>query len=257
MRERLDVSLVRRGLVASRSVAQRLIADGAVRVSGQVVERSSAKVDTETRLDVDSERLRFVGRGGEKLDHALKVFGVDVREAEAIDCGSSTGGFTDCLLQHGAARVLAVDVGTDQLVAPLRRNARVTVMEQTDIRSLDPAAVGAPFDVVVADLSFISLRTVLPVLAGLGGRDTSFLLLVKPQFEVGRSHLGHSGVVRDAAVRHEAVRGVVVAAAECGLTLGGVTPSGLPGSSGNIEYMVLLCRGEPTASLWPDMRNAP
>lgn len=252
MRERLDVSLVRRGLVASRSVAQRLITDGSVRVGGDVVVRPSASVDDSTVVDVAPGAARFVSRAGDKLDFALDEFGVEVVGRRAVDAGASTGGFTDCLLQHGARSVLAIDAGTDQLAAGLHNDDRVSSMEQTDVRGLDPAAVDAPFDVVTADLSFISLCKVLPTLAPFGGPESDFVLLVKPQFEVGRDHLDKSGVVRDPMVRWGALVAVVDTAKSTGLGLHGVASSPRPGGSGNIEFLVHLRHGQGVACLLPD-----
>ena len=251
VRERLDVGLVRRGLARSRSAARRLITEGAVTVGGAVVLRPASNIDDTAPIVVDSARHPFVSRAGEKLDHALDVFGVDVSETHAIDVGSSTGGFTDCLLQRGAAAVVAVDVGTDQLADVIRTDRQVTAFESTDIRSASPAHLGAPFDVVVADLSFISLTLVLEHLRALCAGGSSLIVLVKPQFEVGAEHLDRTGVVRDSAVRLNGVHRVVAVASEAGFVLDGVTRSPITGGAGNVEYLVRFGLGSSGASLLP------
>lgn len=190
---------------------------------------------------VESEHP-FVGRGGLKLDHALEVFGVDVAARTALDAGASTGGFTDCLLQRGARSVVAVDVGYGQLHWKLRSDPRVVVVERTNVRLADPEVLGAPFQIVVADLSFISLRAVLRVLARCGAADTDWVLLVKPQFEVGRERVGAGGIVTDVSARVEAVLDVVGAAGREGLVAVGVTSSPITGASGNVEFLLHLRR---------------
>jgi 23S rRNA (cytidine1920-2'-O)/16S rRNA (cytidine1409-2'-O)-methyltransferase len=188
---------------------------------------------------------RFVSRGGEKLDAALERFGVAVRGRRALDAGSSTGGFTDCLLQRGAATVVAVDVGRGQLHPRLRSDDRVVVRERTDIRALDLDEVGGPADLVVADLSFISLRLVLAAFARVTTDAADLVLMVKPQFEVGRAALPAGGVVRDPALRRDAVLGVAREAAALGFGVCGVAASPLPGPAGNVEYFLWLRRGAP------------
>ncbi len=186
---------------------------------------------------------RYVGRGGVKLEAALRRFGVDPTGREAIDVGASTGGFTDCLLQHGARRVTALDVGYGQLHWRLREDPRVEVVERTNVRHVDPAAIGGPFSLVVADLSFISLRVVAPVLAYLGGADADWILLVKPQFEAGRERVGRGGIVRDPDVWREVIDGVVAAFAALGVGTQGVTPSPIRGARGNREFLLWARRG--------------
>ncbi len=249
--ERLDISLVQRGLVRSRSLAQRLISAGAVRIDDTVVRRAAQRVDSSVVIAVDPDASRFVSRGGDKLDHALDVFGIDVAGRRAIDVGSSTGGFTDVLLQRGVAAVVAVDVGRGQLDPLLRSHPAVTVWESTDVRAVEPAAVGAPFDTVVADVSFISLRLLMPHLAGLGADHTDYVLLVKPQFEVGPSRVGRGGVVGDRRDREVALGEVVEAAAQHGLGLCGATASPILGSAGNQEFLVHVRPGEAVARLLP------
>jgi 23S rRNA (cytidine1920-2'-O)/16S rRNA (cytidine1409-2'-O)-methyltransferase len=187
----------------------------------------------------------YVSRGGHKLAGALDAFqpcGLAVTGRRALDAGASTGGFTDVLLRRGAASVVCVDVGYGQLAWSLQTDQRVTVLDRTNVRELEPAAVGGPVDLVVGDLSFISLRLVLPALAAVTGDGSDLVLMVKPQFEVGREALGPGGVVREPGLRVDAVRGVAEAARTLGLGVAGVTASPLPGPAGNVEYFLWLRR---------------
>lgn len=237
------MELVRRKLVSSRAAARRAIDDGLVRVGGIAVPKAATLVDATDPVSMVAPPEPFVGRGGLKLDAALDVFGVDVSEKRAIDVGASTGGFTDCLLQRGASRVVAVDVGYGQLHWTLRRDPRVTVVERTNIRTADAANLGAPFDVVVADLSFISLRLVAPQLAGLGGPGSDWVLLVKPQFEVGRDRVGRGGIVRDPAVHRDAIESAVGGLEGAGVGAVDVIPSPITGAAGNKEFLLWARRG--------------
>ncbi|MFQ5554814.1 MAG: TlyA family RNA methyltransferase [Acidimicrobiia bacterium] len=242
-RRRLDVELVRRKLVESRTAAQRAIGDGRVEVGGIPEPKPATLVDHTNAMRLVPGDDRFVGRGGRKLDDALVGFAVDVRGRSAVDVGASTGGFTDCLLRHGVRSVAAVDVGYGQLHWSLRTDDRVTVFERTNIRDASPKELGAPFDVVTADLSFIGLRLVAGQLAILGDRDADWLLLVKPQFEAGRESVETGGVVRDPEARAAAVCDVARAFWELGLGAAGVRPSPVPGAkSGNREYVLWLRR---------------
>lgn len=209
-------------------------------MAGVAAPKASTLVAPSDPLHVTAGADRFVGRGGHKLDGALAEFSVDVAGRTALDAGASTGGFTDCLLQRGARSVVAVDVGYGQLHWDLRTDPRVTVIERTNLRYLDPAAVGAPFAIVVADLSFISLRVVAPVLAACGDDTSDWLVLVKPQFEVGPDRVPRGGVVIDAGDRADAVAGVVAAFAEYKLAPQGVTASSIKGASGNLEFMLWM-----------------
>ncbi|MGH8975087.1 MAG: TlyA family RNA methyltransferase, partial [Acidimicrobiia bacterium] len=201
MRRRLDAELVRRGLVESRARAQQAIDAGRVLVSGAPADRSSRLVDAGEPIHLAGPPPRFVSRGGEKLDAALDRFGIDVTGLRALDAGASTGGFTDCLLQRGATRVVAVDVGHGQLAWSLRTDPRVEVVEGTNVRHLTPDVIGGPVELAVADLSFISLRVVAPALAGvLDGPGAEAVFLIKPQFEAGRAEVGRGGIVSDPAV---------------------------------------------------------
>jgi 23S rRNA (cytidine1920-2'-O)/16S rRNA (cytidine1409-2'-O)-methyltransferase len=241
-RSRLDAELVRRGLARSRGEAAALVSDGRVLVAGQPAGKPATGVTPETslRVQVDAATPTYVSRGGVKLSGALESFALDVTARRCLDAGASTGGFTDALLQHGAADVIAVDVGYGQLAWTLRTDPRVQVLERTNVRKLSLEHVGAPVDVVVADLSFISLRLVLPALRACATETADYVLLVKPQFEAGREVVGPRGVVRDADVRAGAVMNVAAAAAEHGLGTAGVVASSLPGPAGNVEYFLWL-----------------
>src|SRR5947209_7337034 len=201
MRQRLDLAVVERGLAESRARAQALIGGGGVTVNGEVVTRASTSIGTEDRIGLAREPLPYVSRGGLKLAHALREFAVPVSGVVALDVGASTGGFTDVLLQAGARHVYAVDVGYGQLAWTLRNDPRVTVMERTNVRTLEQ--LPEPIDVAVADVSFISLRLVLPVMAHLLAPRGAAIVLIKPQFEAGRTQVGKKGVVRDPAVWRE------------------------------------------------------
>jgi 23S rRNA (cytidine1920-2'-O)/16S rRNA (cytidine1409-2'-O)-methyltransferase len=218
-----------------------------VRVNGERVDKAGTPVDDDAQFQL-AERPRFVSRGGEKLEGALGRFGVDVEGAVAADVGASTGGFTHCLLSRGAASVTAIDVGYGQLAWELRNDPRVTVVERTNIRSADPVALGAPFDVVVCDVSFISLCTVMPHLVALMGEQAHLLALVKPQFEAGKGRVGKRGVVRDPAIHLEVLERVGECARRFGLVVRGVAFSPIKGPEGNIEFWMWAARhGEETA----------
>lgn len=256
-RARLDAELVRRGLARSRQEAGELVGAGSVLVRGQRATKPATQVERADPIVVDEVRegegpsgsgRRWASRGAHKLLGALAAFpDVDVADRLALDAGASTGGFTDVLLDRGAARVLAVDVGYGQLAWPVRSDARVVVLDRTNVRLLEPgavvAALGGPPALVVADLSFISLRLVLPALAACTAPGGDLLLMVKPQFEVGRERLGAGGVVRDPAARAAAVLDVARAAVGAGLAVAGCAASPLPGPSGNVEYFLHLRAG--------------
>mgnify|MGYP000111210443 CR=1 FL=1 len=239
-RRRVDRELVRRGLVPSREEAQRVIGLRRVQVDGAPVGKPSTLVRTDQQLLVGGPPPRFVSRGGEKLQAALDTFAPPVAGTRVLDAGSSTGGFTDCLLQAGASSVVGVDVGYGQLADRLRRDPRVELHERTHVRDVDAALLGGPVDALVADLSFISLTGVLPHLLPLVRPDGWAIVLVKPQFEVGRRRVGRGGVVRDPAARHDALTAVAEAARRSGWPLAGVCPSPLRGAAGNVEYLAHL-----------------
>jgi 23S rRNA (cytidine1920-2'-O)/16S rRNA (cytidine1409-2'-O)-methyltransferase len=232
-------------MAPSRERAADLIAAGRVRVAGQTATKSATQVtsDAPIVLVTRDDDHGYASRGAHKLAGALRVFAardpaLPVAGRRCLDAGASTGGFTDVLLRSGAAAVIAVDVGYGQLAWRLRTDPRVMVVERTNIRYLRPGDLGPPVELVVGDLSFISLRLVLPALRGLATEDADFVLLVKPQFEVGRDALGRGGVVRDPAARADAVRAVAAGAAELSLGVRGVVASPLPGPAGNIEFLV-------------------
>jgi len=246
-RVRLDAELVRRGLARSREQASELVAAGRVTVAGQRAAKPATQVTKDAPISiVGPEEPGYVSRGGRKLAGALAVFGamgLAVTGRPCLDAGASTGGFTDVLLRAGAAHVVAADVGYGQLAWSLRTDPRVTVLDRVNVRTLDQ--VTPMPEVVVADLSFISLTLVLPALVACAALDADFVLLVKPQFEVGKGQVGAGGVVREAADRSAAVRRVISAADQLGLGVLGVTASPLPGPAGNVEYFVWLRRGAP------------
>lgn len=249
-RGRLDAELVRRGLARSREQAADLVAAGRVKVHGQAATKSATQIEAAAPIVVveRDDDPDYVSRGGHKLAGALTAFGehgLSVRARSCVDAGASTGGFTDVLLRMGAAHVTAVDVGYGQLAWTLRTDTRVRVLDRTNVRDLRPERLGAPVDLLVADLSFISLTLVLPALARCVRGDGDLVVLVKPQFEVGRQRLGAGGVVREPALRADAVRSVAAAAWEQELGVAGVVASSLPGPSGNVEYFLWLRRGEP------------
>lgn len=250
-RRRLDAELVRRNLARSREQAGQLIAAGRVTVGGAVATKAATQVETSAAVVVakDDDEPDYVSRGGHKLAGALAAFvpkGLRVAGRRALDAGASTGGFTDVLLRGGAAHVVAVDVGYGQLAWSLRSDNRVTVRDRTNVRALTVEQLdGTPAELVVGDLSFIPLGLVLPALVRCAAPDADLVLMVKPQFEVGKERLGSGGVVRSTALRAEAVRSVAGQAAGLGLGVLGVTASPLPGPSGNVEYFLWLRAGAP------------
>ena len=243
-RARLDAELVRRGLARSRQQAAELIADGLVEVRGIAAGKPATVVDRDTPVVVrDSGRRDWASRGAHKLIGALDALRIDVAGLRCLDAGASTGGFTDVLLDRGAAEVVAVDVGYGQLLWRLRNDERVRVLDRSNVRTLVPEVIDGPVDLTVADLSFISLRTVLPALAACTAVGGELLPMVKPQFEVGRERLGAGGVVRDPRLRLAALTEVAAAARAIGLVLRAAVASPLPGPSGNVEFFLRLARG--------------
>ncbi|HUR76004.1 MAG TPA: TlyA family RNA methyltransferase [Sporichthya sp.] len=253
-RLRLDTELVRRGLARSREHASELVAAGRVSVGGQPAGKPSTQVEAAAAIVVaeDSSDPNYASRGGHKLAGALDAFdarpdgGPVVAGRICLDAGASTGGFTDVLLRRGAAHVIAVDVGYGQLAWALQTDERVTVLDRTNIRELDPDELPERPALVVADLSFISLAKVLPNLAGLPTPEADLVLMVKPQFEIGKERLTTGGVVRDPALRALAVRLVAEAGWSLGLGIRGVTASPLPGPAGNVEYFLWMTAGAPS-----------
>jgi 23S rRNA (cytidine1920-2'-O)/16S rRNA (cytidine1409-2'-O)-methyltransferase len=237
-RARVDAELVRRGLARSRQQAAELIGAGRVRIDGMPAAKPATAVSVDANLTVAADERTWVSRGAHKLIGALDAFGVPVEGRRCLDAGASTGGFTEVLLDRGAAEIVAADVGYGQLAWSLRSDERVHVLERTNVRTLTPEAIGGPVDLVVADLSFISLATVLPALTACCRRDADIVPMVKPQFEVGKDRVGAGGVVSDPALRAEAVLAVAHRAAQLQWHTVAVTASPLPGPSGNVEFFL-------------------
>ena len=243
MKTRLDAELVRRELARSRENAVELIAAGKILVNGIPAIKAATQVDAQISITLKDEQAEFVSRGGHKLAGALDHFAnLVVADKVALDAGASTGGFTDVLLKRGVKKVVAADVGYGQLAWQLQSDNRVKILDRVNVRSLTKEQVAEEIDLVVADLSFISLKIVLPALIAVAKDDADFLIMVKPQFEVGKEKLGAGGVVRDAALRKEAVAAVAAAAFSLGLGCLGVVASPLPGPSGNVEYFLWLSK---------------
>lgn len=244
---RLDKAVFERGLAESREKAQALIMSGSVYVDGQKALKSGTPVTEQNKIEVRGAALRYVSRGGLKLEKALKVFDVRPEGMTVLDIGASTGGFTDCLLQNGAAHVFSIDVGYGQLAWNIRQDKRVTVMERTNIRYVTPEQIGCRPQLAVIDVSFISLRLVLPVVKKLLCENGQVICLVKPQFEAGREKVGKKGVVRDPQVHKEVLDAFVNTARELGFFVCGLDYSPIKGPEGNIEYLGWLSASEQSA----------
>jgi 23S rRNA (cytidine1920-2'-O)/16S rRNA (cytidine1409-2'-O)-methyltransferase len=238
-RIRLDQLVLDRGLAPSRERAKAVVLAGLVSVDGEVVTKAGTLIDSDADVTLQAPDHPYVGRGGLKLAHALDTFGIAVSGREALDVGASTGGFTDVLLQRGAARVVALDVGHGQLDWRLRNDPRVVVIEKFNARHLTLADLPAPMDIVVIDVSFISLRQILPAVATVLRAGADVVALVKPQFEAGRDEV-RKGIIRDPAVHERVLAEVTAAGAEVGLTRVGSTPSPITGQKGNVEFLLHL-----------------
>lgn len=244
MRHRLDLELVRRKLARSREDARELIESGAVVVNGIKASKPATQVDEGASITLPQDRTSYVSRGALKLSGALDHFGLkELNARRALDAGASTGGFTEVLLKRGVERVYAVDVGYGQLAWALQNHPQVVVIDRTNVRDLKEADIDGKVDLIVADLSFISLRTVMGALASILEDDGEMFLMVKPQFEVGKESLGAGGVVRDESLRATAIRGVASEAWRLGLGVKGVVASSTPGPAGNVEYFLWLSKG--------------
>jgi len=239
VRVRLDQLVVERGLAPSRERARALILAGQVSVNGRLQTKAGTPIDPSSEVALIAPDHPYVGRGGVKLAHALDTFGIAVEGREALDIGASTGGFTDVLLKRGATRVVALDVGHGQIDWTLRNDPRVIVFEHFNARRLQPSDLPAPVDLVTIDVSFISLRQILPVVPPLLRPDADVVALVKPQFEAGRAEI-RKGVIREAAVQSRVVEEVSAAAREVGLTPVASTPSPITGAKGNVEFLLHL-----------------
>lgn len=240
-RRRADILLSERGLFPSREQARAAILAGTVRVDGAVIRKAGEPIDENAAIDVE-RGPRYVSRGGLKLEGALRDFDFDPTDVKAIDVGASTGGFTDCLLQHGARSVAAVDVGYGQLAWKLRQDARVAVYERTNIRTADPKTLDAPFDLAVVDVSFIGLLVALPSILRMLSDEGHLIALVKPQFEVGKGRVGKRGVVKDPVLHIEVLEKITQGIRESGLRVHGLTRSPIAGPEGNIEFWVWASR---------------
>lgn len=242
---RLDNLLVDRELAPSRSRARALIMAGHVLVEGRPATKAGENVAVGSSLELRGGGIRFASRGGEKLEHALERFGLDVAGMVALDIGASTGGFTDCLLQRGAEQVYAVDVGYGQLAWKLRNDPRIINLERTNARDLKPADIGRTVDLTVIDVSFISLELILPPVSRLSSEGGVIVALIKPQFEVGKGQVGKGGVVREPAKHRETLLKVARCASALGLSVRALTRSPLKGPKGNIEFFIHLVKGLP------------
>lgn len=240
MKERLDVLLVERGFFDSREKAKAVIMAGEVFVKGQREDKAGSKFDREAEIEVKGKVLKYVSRGGLKLEKAVEVYGLDLMDKTCIDIGSSTGGFTDCMLQNGAVKVYAIDVGTNQLAWKLREDKRVVSMEKTNIRYVTEDQIPEKADFASVDVSFISLTKVLPAAINLLKDEAHMVCLIKPQFEAGREKVGKKGVVRDFSVHKEVIELVINFAIELNFLVKGLTFSPVKGPEGNIEYLLYI-----------------
>lgn len=243
MKERLDMLLVQRGLAPSREKAKAMIMEGLVYVGEQREDKAGSMFEPDAAIEVRGSVLKYVSRGGLKLEKAIKCFGISLEDKVCMDIGASTGGFTDCMLQNGAKKVYAVDVGYGQFAWKLRQDPRVVCMEKTNIRYVTPDQIGEPLDFASVDVSFISLTKVLEPAKALLKEDAAMVCLIKPQFEAGREKVGKKGVVRDPAVHAEVMERVTGFAKELGFAVLALDYSPVKGPEGNIEYLVYLGTG--------------
>jgi 23S rRNA (cytidine1920-2'-O)/16S rRNA (cytidine1409-2'-O)-methyltransferase len=241
-KKRLDVLVVERGLAGSREKAQAMILAGEVRVNGSRSDKAGVRLATDARIEISGTAAKYASRGGMKLEGALEDFSIDVSGKTCLDVGASTGGFTDCLLGHGARRVYAVDVTPEQMVWRLRQDARVKQIKE-NARNLRPDQVPEPADLVTVDVSFISVAKVLPAVVAAAGPRAEFMILVKPQFELDRGDVGRGGIVRDADLHARAIERVRAVAEAAGLQVEGVRPSRLTGAEGNQEFFLHAWKG--------------
>lgn len=247
-KERLDVLLVNRGMVESREKAKAIIMTGNVFVNEQREDKAGQKFPLDVYIEIRGKKLKFVSRGGYKLEKALQVFPIELEHLTCMDVGASTGGFTDCMLQNGARFVYAVDVGTNQLAWKLRQDERVRSMEKTNIRYVTPEDIGEPVDFVSIDVAFISLTKVLEPIYALMKDEATMVCLIKPQFEAGREKVGKKGVVRDKSVHEEVIEKVILYAKSLSFQICGLDFSPIRGPEGNIEYLLYLRKKENSSS---------
>lgn len=251
MKERLDVILVNNGLASSRDNAKRTIMAGLVTVDGIVETKSGQKFDVDSEFKVKDKLLKYVSRGGLKLEKAIQSFNIKLNGCYAVDMGASTGGFTDCMLMNGALKVYALDVGYGQLDYKLRVDPRVINMEKTNIRYLDTTLIEEPIDFISIDVSFISLRHMFPVASKILKDTGAVMCLIKPQFEAGREQVGKKGIVRDSKVHVEVIENVIGYASDNGLYPHGLDYSPVKGTKGNIEYLLYLRKTESSKEISP------
>ena len=239
-KKRLDLIIVEKGFAQSRQRAVSMIMAGKILVNNKMVDKSGTRVSINADILVRGNDIPYVSRGGLKLEKALKTFEINTNNKVCLDVGASTGGFTDCLLQHGAGRVFAVDVGYGQLAWKLRQDSRVVVIERTNIRYIPLQAISKPIDIITIDVSFISLKLVIPAVMKFMKKDTIILALIKPQFEAGRDKVGKKGVVRDPVVHTGVIKDLSDFFSGMGFICKSVTPSPIPGQKGNKEFFILL-----------------
>jgi len=249
LKKRLDLILVERGLVKSREKAKALILEGKVKVDGKYIEKAGTLIDTNSNINVSKKEYQYVSRGGIKLKKALEKFNIQLKGKKILDVGASTGGFTDCLLLNGAENVVAVDVGYGQLAWKLRKNPKVIVLERTNIRYLEPKKIPFLIDMVTIDLSFISVRKVIENIIRLTKDVAEYLILVKPQFEVGKDKVGKGGIVRDKKLHKNVLSELVNFFQNIELNIKDITFSPIKGAGGNIEYWIYATKGIPKSSL--------
>jgi 23S rRNA (cytidine1920-2'-O)/16S rRNA (cytidine1409-2'-O)-methyltransferase len=242
LKERLDILLVNNGLAESREKAKRTIMAGLVRVDGRLEDKPGSRFDIDAEVEVAGKECPYVSRGGLKLQKAIEDWGISCDGAVCVDMGASTGGFTDCMLQHGALKVYAIDVGYGQLDYRLRVDPRVINMEKTNIRYLDTDLIEEPIDLISIDVSFISVSHMFPAASKILAPGGKILCLVKPQFEAGREQVGKGGIVREPSVHEDVINNVIGYAEECGLHAQQLSYSPIKGTKGNIEYLLLLSR---------------
>lgn len=240
MKKRVDVILVEKGLVESREKAKRVIMEGSVFVGTKRIDKPGEKLDEDVEVVIKDNPLTYVSRGGLKLEKAIELFNIDLTNKVAIDIGASTGGFTDCMLQNGASKVFAVDVGYGQLDWRLRNDPRVIVMERTNIRNVSLDDIGEKVDFISIDVSFISLKLVLPVAKNLLKEDGEIVALIKPQFEAGRDKVGKKGIVREKSTHYEVIESIAEFSRELGFGINGLSYSPITGATGNIEFLIHL-----------------
>ncbi|SHF01476.1 TlyA family RNA methyltransferase [Caloramator proteoclasticus] len=248
-KERIDVLLVEKGFFDSREKARKNIMAGLVFVNNQRVDKPGEKVNVDSEIEVKGQAIPYVSRGGLKLEKAIKSFNISLNDKVAMDVGASTGGFTDCMLKNGASKVFAIDVGYGQMAWELRNDKRVVCMERTNIRYVTKEDIGEPIDFTSIDVSFISLKLVLPVVKELSKEEAEVVCLIKPQFEAGREKVGKKGVVKDKEVHIEVIKSVLEFAISIGYSLKGLTFSPIKGPEGNIEYLAYLINKQDLAQI--------